>query len=310
MAWRNVVLASLFASSALASVEHAMGGMFEPRATRLETRFDERDGDAIERRQQTSTTADTNMTQWNTDTSAACMSALSQLTAASNPSGTAVCYNLFSLDQNAGTFMADLRLFQLSTPFGDFEGIPPQDISVGLQYNGASVSPVSQGNQTEAPPTKRQNSSPTPLQTYMFVGQIDKAQMAQPMTMGVLEALVMPTVTLTGKNLAGQQVSTNVSSNEAAFVNGIFSDQVVMSDFSLASLAVDDMTNQLHNGTVAFVLPGVNILIFPVGLVLVGIWLVIGLGFYGFGTYERYNYRDQYRSRKARTDGKPAYSRI
>lgn len=287
-----------------------MGGMLDPRESMLETRLEDVDSDSLQRRQ-TATTGDTsqNMTQWNTDTSAACMSALSSLMAASNPSGTAVCYNLFSLDTNAGTFMADLRLFQVSVPFGDFEGIPPADISVGLQYNGASVSPVSQGVQARDV-AKRQSSTPTLLQTYMFVGQIDKAQMAQPMTMGVLEALVMPTVTLTGKNSAGQQVSTNVSSNEAAFVHGIFSSEVVMSDFSLASLAVDDITAQLHNGTVAFVLPGVNILIFPVGLVLTSIWLVIGVGFYGFGTYERYNYRDTYRSRKARVDGKPGYARI
>lgn len=117
----------------------------------------------------------------------------------------------------------------------------------------------------------------------------------------------MPTVTLTGRSPTGQQVSTNVSSNEAAFVNGIFSNEVVMSDVSLASLAVDDQVAGLHNGTVAFVLPGVNILIFPVGLILTSIWLVVGVAFYAFGTYERYNYRDMYRNRKAR-DGKPGYA--
>lgn len=120
----------------------------------------------------------------------------------------------------------------------------------------------------------------------------------------------MPTVTLTGKNLEGQQVSTNVSSNEAAFVNGIFSTDVVMSDFALASLAVENITAQMLEGTVAFVLPGVNILIFPVGLIITSIWLVVGFGFYAFGTYERYNYRDTYRRRKARAEGKPANARI
>ncbi|KAI1103823.1 hypothetical protein F4804DRAFT_213872 [Jackrogersella minutella] len=308
MVWKGAAFVSLFAASALAGgMDHVMGGMMNPRSTMLETRLDDTTEDSLQRRQ-TSTTADTNMTQWNTDTSGACISALSQLTVASNPSGTAVCYNLFSLDTNAGTFMADLRLFQISTPSSDFAGIPPEDISVGLMYSGASVSPVSQSNQTQTT-AKRQSSTPTLLQTYMFVGQIDQAQMAQPMTMGVLEALVMPTVTLTGKNPGGQQVSTNVSSNEAAFVNGIFSNEVVMSDFSLASLAVENITAQMVNGTVAFVLPGVNILIFPVGLILTSIWLVIGVGFYAFGTYERYNYRDMYRSRKAR-EGQAGYARI
>ncbi|KAI1134722.1 hypothetical protein F5Y05DRAFT_198757 [Hypoxylon sp. FL0543] len=305
MVWISAALASLLASSALASIEPILGGMMEPRATLLDTRLEDANDDSL-RRRQTTTTADANMTQWNTDTAAACMSALSTLGGtASNPSGTAVCYNLFSLDTNAGTFMADLRLFQVSTPFGDFEGIPPEDISVGLRYNGASVLPPSQANQTQTT-TKRQSSMPKLLQTYMFPGQIDKAQMAQPMTMGVLEALVMPIVTLTGKNAVGQPVSTNVSANEAAFVNGIFSNEVVMSDFSLASLAVDNITAQLHEGTVPFVLPGVNILIFPVGLVLTSVWLVIGVGFYAFGTYERYNYRDMYRRMKAR-EGKPSY---
>ncbi|XDG09786.1 hypothetical protein ABKA04_009401 [Annulohypoxylon sp. FPYF3050] len=311
MVCKGAALASLaFASSALASnMNHAMGGMMAPRATMLETRFEDEQDDSL-RRRQTTTTADTNLTQWNTDTSAACESALSQLSAATNPSGTAVCYNLFSLDTNAGTFMADLRLFQVSTPSGDFQNIPPNEISVGLQYNGASVSPVSSTNQSASASSsvgKRQTTAPSVLQTYMFIGQIDKSQMTQPMTMGVLEALVMPTVTLTGKSPTGQQVSTNVSSNEAAFVNGIFSNEVVMSDVSLASLAVDDQVAGLHNGTVAFVLPGVNILIFPVGLILTSIWLVVGVAFYAFGTYERYNYRDMYRNRKAR-DGKPGYA--
>ncbi|KAI0832247.1 hypothetical protein F5Y06DRAFT_188321 [Hypoxylon sp. FL0890] len=305
MVWISAALASLLASSAIASMEPILGGMMEPRATLLETRLDDANVDSLRRRQNT-TTADTNMTQWNTDTAAACMSALSSLGTASNPSGTAVCYNLFSLDTNAGTFMADLRLYQVSTPSGDFEGIPPQDISVGLQYNGASVLPPSQVNQSQKT-TKRQSSMPTLLQTYMFPGQIDKSQMTQPMTMGVLEALVMPTVTLTGKNAVGQPVSTNVSANEAAFVNGIFSNEVVMSAFSMASLAVDNITALMHEGSIAFVLPGVNILIFPVGLVLTSVWLVIGVGFYAFGTYERYNYRDMHRRMKAR-EGKPSYS--
>ncbi|KAI0134829.1 hypothetical protein F4814DRAFT_443652 [Daldinia grandis] len=120
----------------------------------------------------------------------------------------------------------------------------------------------------------------------------------------------MPTVTLTGKNLAGKQVSTNVSSNEAAFVNGIFSTDVVMSDFTLASVAVENITAEMLVGRVAFVLPGVNILIFPVGLIITSLWLVVGLGFYAFGTYERYNYRDTYRRRKARAEGKPVNARI
>jgi hypothetical protein len=120
----------------------------------------------------------------------------------------------------------------------------------------------------------------------------------------------MPIFTLTATNAAGKTVSTNVSSNEAAFVNGIFSQEVVLSPFSLASLAVQNSTAELRAGSIAFVLPGVNILIFPIGLVITGFWTVAGVGAYAFGTYERYNYRESYRRRKAMAGSKSYAMRI
>jgi len=260
--------------------------------------------DMMQRRQNAGTgnSNSTMLAEWDSETSAACEEALSRLNVASNPSGTAICYNLPSLDTTTGRFMADLRLYQVSTPSGAFAGIAPEDIMVGVQYSGASVSPLDQEgtNITDGARAKRQNVTPTLLQAYMLVGQINLAQMPDPMTMGGVEALVMPKVTLTARNPSGTMVNTTVSANEAAFINGIFSKEVVMSDFGLAQLAVDAMAAQMENGTVAFVVPGVNILIFPIGLVITSIWLAIGLAAYGFGTYERYAYRDAYRTRKAR----------
>ena len=110
---------------------------------------------------------------------------------------------------------------------------------------------------------------------------------------GVLEALVMPTVT----------------SNEAAFVNGVFSNQIIMSDFGRAQQAVDQTVAGLKNSTVAFVLPGYNILIFPTGGIVIGIWTILGVAAYGYGTYERIQHRESYRRRSARA-GKGGQARI
>ena len=115
----------------------------------------------------------------------------------------------------------------------------------------------------------------------------------------------MPQVTLSARG-----VSTTVSPNTAAFINGVFSKEVVMSDFGFAQKAVEEITAKLQDGEVAFVLPGVNILIFPIGLVVSGFWLLVGIGAYGFGTYERYNYRETYRRRKAMSGGKAYATRI
>lgn len=110
----------------------------------------------------------------------------------------------------------------------------------------------------------------------------------------------MPIVTLTAVNSAGQTVRTNVSSNEAAFVTGVFSQSIVMSDVSRATLAVQNEVAGLKNGTVAFVLPGVQIMVFPIGLVITSIWLALGIAAYGYGTVQRIQYREQYRRRMQR----------
>ena len=74
-----------------------------------------------------------------------------------------------------------------------------------------------------------------------------------------------------------------------------------MSDFSAAQLAVDDAIEALRNGTTAFVLPGVQLMVFPIGLVITGSWLMIGLAAYGYGTFQRIQYAELYRRRMART---------
>jgi hypothetical protein len=109
----------------------------------------------------------------------------------------------------------------------------------------------------------------------------------------------MPVVTLKATNGNGQSVSTNVSSNEAAFVTGEFSQQKIMSSFSMAELSVQADMAALKNGTIAFVLPGVQILIFPVGLIITSVWLLLFLIAYGSGTYARYNFREAHRRRMA-----------
>lgn len=249
---------------------------------------------------------ETDMAVWDEETEALCEQHLSQLSVASNPSGTAICYNLPSLDTTTGAFMADLRLYQVSTPSGDFTGIAPEEIQVGVQYDGSSVSPVQQNVETRSVKdlAKRQAVAPTLLQSYMMVGQMDMNRLPDPMTIGGIEALVMPKVTLS----AGT-ATTTVSPNEAAFINGVFSREIVMSDFGLAQLAVDNITAQYEAGNVAFVLPGVNLLIFPIGLIITSIWTVLGFAAYGYGTYERYAYRAAYRARKVR-DQSAAKGRI
>ncbi|EGS21320.1 uncharacterized protein CTHT_0031750 [Thermochaetoides thermophila DSM 1495] len=245
---------------------------------------------------------------WDQAANTACRNALRNLKEASNPSGTCVCYNLPLLNNNTGTFEADLRLFQLSEPTGIFAGIPQDQIEVSLTYNGASVTEVKQTSKAQdtvlpaAALFARQDANNDDLkllQSYLFIGQVDQDKMSNPMSEAQLQALIMPIVTLKAVDANGQTVSTNVSSNEAAFVTGVFSQQTFMSNFTMAQLSQQADLEGLKNGTIPFVLPGVQILLFPIGLIITSIWLAIGLAAYGFGTYERYKFREAYRRRIA-----------
>lgn len=132
-----------------------------------------------------------NRTAWEETTNAACVKALMPLPRSTNPSGNCICYNLPALDTNTGVFEAELRLYRISDARDAFSGIPPENVKVALQYNGASVSPISAtgaigiGNQTQVLSPRDAVSAPRLVQAYMFVGQIDKAKMAQNMSLYV-----------------------------------------------------------------------------------------------------------------------------
>ncbi|PNY27875.1 Uncharacterized protein TCAP_02198 [Tolypocladium capitatum] len=132
----------------------------------------------------------------------------------------------------------------------------------------------------------------------MLVGQVDRDKMRQNMSVAAIEALVMPTVTITLQTANNDTMGTNISLNEASFLNGVFSSQVV-SDFAAAQAAVDASLAAVRNGTVAFVVPGVQILIFPIGFIITSVWLLLGLLAYGVGTYERVTYAHLYKRRQA-----------
>ncbi|KAK3688739.1 hypothetical protein B0T22DRAFT_161463 [Podospora appendiculata] len=317
MLWQSAIIASVLATGAHAGIGQLIVEGMARNSPSYERRMEEIAKHSLlargilEARQTTGQGSDTvvnpdgsiNMTAWDAQANSACIAALNALPSSSNPSGTCVCYNLPALDSTSGTFEADLRLFQLNQPTAEFLGIPPANIQVSLSYSGASVSPISSGTAAQKIGlSTRQNQNIKQLQTYLFVGQIDKTQMTPGLSMAQLQALVMPVVTLSGTNPAGQLVSTNVSSNEAAFVAGVFSKEVVMSSFAMAELAVEDEVARLKNGTTAFVLPGVSIMIFPVGFIITGLWTFIGVAAYAYGTYCRYSFRDQHRQRMLRQE--------
>ncbi|TVY15871.1 hypothetical protein LARI1_G006976 [Lachnellula arida] len=309
--WATAIAASLLlASRASAGVLQDVGHMARGDNSMEEKmkRYVDALVEPVERRQTPEGTGAVNVSQWDMQTQAACTTSLEALGGvASNPSGMAVCYNLPFLDNTTGVFQADLRLYTISAPTGDFANIATQNVQVGLAYNGATVSAVNstmlkaRGNGISLISwprgmEKREAAAPAMAQSYAFVGQVNKNLLTANMGTAALQKVLVPTVSLTAVNGTGQTVNTTLSSNEATFVNGVFATQVVPTK---SEVSPPIQTLVVASGE-PFVVPGLHILIFPIGGIITGVWAVLLSATIAYGTIGRMQFRDQFRRRNAR----------
>jgi hypothetical protein len=90
-------------------------------------------------------------------------------------------------------------------------------------------------------------------------------------------------------------VNTSLSSNEATFVSGVFAAQVTPTKSRVQGPI---QTLVVASGS-PFVVPGLNILIFPIGGIITGIWTILFCATIAYGTIGRMQFREQYRKRAA-----------
>ncbi|KFY40464.1 hypothetical protein V494_03478 [Pseudogymnoascus sp. VKM F-4513 (FW-928)] len=244
---------------------------------------------------------------WNASTIAACTTALEMLRGLANsPSGMAMCYNLPFLDNSTGVFEADLRLFTIGPATGAFAGVKPADVAIDVRFVGAQAQPVPVTDLVSRPPVvargllswpplkrrflSKRAQAPVMSQSFAFVGQINKDLQNANLNSSALQAILTPVVTL---SVAQPAANSSLSSLEATFVVGLFSDQPkTMATISAVGVIAD----------VAFVLPGTTILIFPIGGIITGTWAILFIGVIGWGTVGRMGFRENYRRRLARAD--------
>jgi len=77
----------------------------------------------------------------NTQIDQKCLDAVAKLAGlATNPSGMAACYNVPFLDATKGVFEAEVRIFNVSMPTGEFAGVVANSMMVTFQYQSATLS--------------------------------------------------------------------------------------------------------------------------------------------------------------------------
>ena len=88
---------------------------------------------------------------WDNQTEAACVIAVSTLHGiASNPTGLAACYNIRSFSNITGRFGADLRVYQIAAPSGNWTHLQPSSEMLDVVYSAARIAESSRIQKRES----------------------------------------------------------------------------------------------------------------------------------------------------------------
>jgi hypothetical protein len=106
---------------------------------------------------------------------------------------------------------------------------------------------------------------------------------------------LIPSITITAQNPSGKVTEATLSSNMTTFVNGVFSGTgTPITSSALASATA------LANSNIKFTVPGQKLAIFPIGLIVTVVWTILFIANLAWGTYGRFQFREQYRRRMLR----------
>ncbi|MCJ1405914.1 hypothetical protein MMC11_009148 [Xylographa trunciseda] len=244
----------------------------------------------------------------NNSTDSACMQALASLNGqTSNPSGMAICYNVLQFDNTTGSFQSSLGLYQVSPATEDWATVNQSSINVGLSYPGATVSTLgnSMAKRDEMvswPPVRRslqflRRDTPVMLSNMGFMGQVDDS-MAMYTNATAMMMAVMPDVTVSAMAQDGTMLDAMLDNTQASFVTGVFSDtETAVASAAPSASSASAAPASATTPAGPFVLPGVVLGIFPIGLLVTGAWAILFFLVVGLGTIGRINVRTTYRRR-------------
>ncbi|KAH8705931.1 hypothetical protein BGW36DRAFT_422459 [Talaromyces proteolyticus] len=228
---------------------------------------------------------------FNQSVTTACANAVKNYTSAVNPSGIVACYNVAAFDNSTGIFETDVRLYQKSAAFGEFQGIAVSDYSMSFSIPEATVSSpqlMVNGSTSNTP------ASGQLLMGFQNVGQLSKTIQFSKLTTSDLKYLMVPAITLSATTNTGTVANTSLASDMISYVAG----QLTQGNGAPTNITTPEavtMATAIAASASVFVLPGTNIMVAPVGLIITCIWSGLLIAAVGAGTIGRFQYRMQYR---------------
>jgi len=114
---------------------------------------------------------------WSRETVKLCAEKLKSITTASNPAGVAGCWNLPLLVESTGVFAADLRLFRVAEPTGDWKNVDVSSYNISVEYDGSAAIQARNMTDKERKASKEgmEGSKLTKLVDSQFIGNLDRS---------------------------------------------------------------------------------------------------------------------------------------
>ncbi|KAK2740948.1 hypothetical protein FQN57_005952 [Myotisia sp. PD_48] len=230
--------------------------------------------------------------EFNSSATSHCQDALGTRNSVANPSGMAACYNIPFLNHTTGVFATDVRLFQVSSPTGAFKGSRWQDYSMQLNI---LVAEVFASERVGLNFTQSGNGSTMVLE-FRHIGKLNPIFKFDILTLQQFQILLIPNITLStpNPNNKAETVTATLAFDTLSYVAGRLADK----NGSPHNITIPEAHSQLVDiilNTTQFVLPGISLGIYPIGLIVTSIWAGLFVLVVGFGTFERKRYRDVYR---------------
>ena len=227
----------------------------------------------------------------------ACTDAIAGIQHFDSDSGLGGCYNIMYLNRTNGLFQADLRLYKVAEPRGNFSGIPIENMLVNLNSNFSKFAQVSltantSGSDLEA---RQTTNSFSEVLEGLWEGQIEPLDYSKLSELDFM-ALMIPEFDIRAIQPSTQTpVNSQLNTSSAVyFVTGN-----VIASSEQQALNATDPSNAIaaQEKASVFILPGTTLGIFPTGLIVTGTWAVLFILTFGLGTIGRIRYRSLYRSR-------------
>jgi hypothetical protein len=117
-------------------------------------------------------------------------------------------------------------------------------------------------------------------------------------TSTTFQPLLIPQIAISAINpTSNKEVNTSLSSTEASFVAGVFSRAVgnLSDPKELLGQPAEQLAAAAQGKPTPFVVPGLSLGLFPTGLIVTSIWMVLFATAVGLGTIGRIQFREQYR---------------